>query len=349
MRYSRVYVNALGYELAPVVVSSEEIEERLDPLYRKLYIPQGQLEALTGIEERRWWEEGYSISDGALAAARKAMAISGVPAGEVKAVLYSAVCREQFEPAMACRIANELGASPDAAVHDLSNACLGMLNGMIDIANRIELGQIRAGIVVACETARDIVEEAIERLLAEQTMAFYVGSLATLTGGSGAAAIVLSDGSFTPVKGRAHKLLGGCVQTAPEHHALCRWWLDEKEPGLFREWMVTDAPSVMRHGVALGARTWAAFLSELGWTREDVDRIVCHQVGASNRAAILNAIELSEDKDFATFPFLGNMGTVSLPLSAALAHERGFLEPGHCVGFLGIGSGLNCLMLGLEW
>ena len=33
----------------------------------------------------------------------------------------------------------------------------------------------------------------------------------------------------------------------------------------------------------------------------------------------------------------------------AIAEEREFLQPGDRVGFLGIGSGLNCLMLGLEW
>ena len=37
---------------------------------------------------------------------------------------------------------------------------------------------------------------------------------------------------------------------------------------------------------------------------------------------------------------------MSLPLTAALAEERDFLRPGDRVGFLGIGSGLNCLMLG---
>ena len=43
------------------------------------------------------------------------------------------------------------------------------------------------------------------------------------------------------------------------------------------------------------------------------------------------------------------MGTVSLPLTAALAEERGILLPGDRVGLLGIGSGLNCLMLGVQW
>ena len=40
---------------------------------------------------------------------------------------------------------------------------------------------------------------------------------------------------------------------------------------------------------------------------------------------------------------------MSLPLTAALAEERDFLIPGDRVGFMGIGSGLNCMMLGLKW
>ena len=47
--------------------------------------------------------------------------------------------------------------------------------------------------------------------------------------------------------------------------------------------------------------------------------------------------------------YLGNIGTVSLPLTAAMAERRQFLNPGDRVGFLGIGSGLNCLMLGWQW
>ena len=43
------------------------------------------------------------------------------------------------------------------------------------------------------------------------------------------------------------------------------------------------------------------------------------------------------------------MGTVSLPMTAAIAYQRNFLKQGDYVGFLGIGSGLNCLMIGWEW
>jgi len=72
-------------------------------------------------------------------------------------------------------------------------------------------------------------------------------------------------------------------------------------------------------------------------------------VGAAHQKTILQALGIPEEKDFVTYPYLGNIGTVSLPITAAIAHERQCLAPGDLVGFLGIGSGLNCLMLGFQW
>jgi 3-oxoacyl-[acyl-carrier-protein] synthase-3 len=113
--------------------------------------------------------------------------------------------------------------------------------------------------------------------------------------------------------------------------------------------MATDAVNVMNYGVELGRRTWAAFLAEMGWQAASVDRVVCHQVGSAHQTAILKTLGIPEEKDFTTFEYLGNMGTVSLPLTLAIAAEREEIVAGNRVGLLGIGSGLNCLMLGVEW
>ncbi|WP_422924391.1 3-oxoacyl-ACP synthase III [Singulisphaera sp. PoT] len=347
MRYSRVYIDAIGYELPPIVVTSAELEGRLKQFYDALRIPPGQIEALTGIVERRWWDEGYPVSEGATAAAKQALANSKVEPEDLDVLIYAGVCRELFEPATACRVAAGVGVSGDAAVYDISNACLGVLNGMIDIANRIELGQIRAGMVVSCETAREINDIMIDRMLTSGTMETFKESLATLTGGSGAVAVLLTDGSFSPEKRR--KLLGGVTQTAPQFHALCRWGIEAIRPFGFSQFMATDSIAVLKHGVELGTRTWAAFLRKLGWMKDQIDKVICHQVGSGHRDTIFQTLGISLDKDFSTYTYLGNIGTVSLLLTAALAEDRDFLRPGDRVAFLGIGSGLNCLMLGLEW
>ena len=138
-------------------------------------------------------------------------------------------------------------------------------------------------------------------------------------------------------------------QTAPQWHKLCRWGLETGADGRTQPFTNTDSGSVLKYGVELGTRTWRAFLERLGWAREQVDRIICHQVGLGHQESILRALGIPPEKDFPTYRWLGNMGTVSLPLTAALAEERGHLRPGHRVGFLGIGSGLNCLMIGVRW
>jgi len=346
MRYSRVFLDAIQYVLPPNVVSSEELESRLKPLYKKLHIGLGQLAALTGVLERRWWDEEMSVSVGATAAAHKALRAAQIDPTDLGALVYTGVCRENFEPATACAIAADIGLPEDAAVYDISNACLGALNGILDIANRIELGQIRAGMVVTCETAREINETMIARMLAEKDMEQFKFSLATLTGGSGAVAMILTDGSFS---NRRRQLVGGVSRTAPQYHRLCRWGLETIGTGMLRPFMTTDSVSVLKYGVDLGVRTWKAFLDRLSWTKEQVDKVICHQVGSEHQNTILKLLGIPGDRDYATYPYLGNIGTVSLPITAAIAEERDFLKPGDKVGFLGIGSGLNCTMLGFVW
>jgi len=351
MKYSKVHLEAIGYELAPVVVTSDELEERLEPLYKKLHVPQGSLETLTGIAERRWWEPKHSLSGSAAAAAKRALARTGVPAEALETVVYAGVCRENFEPATACAVAVELGVKGAVSVYDISNACLGILNGIHEIANRIELGQIRAGIVVSAETARELVDVTIERMLSDATMAAYTGGLATLTGGSGAVAVLITDGSFD--NDGTHRVLGGAQRAAPEHNDLCRWGLADAptlhDTAPLRQWMYTDAASVLQHGVTLANKTWQDFLGQMAWDPDQVDRVICHQVGTAHRDTILGSIGIDRKRDFSTFPYLGNIGTVSLPLTAALAAEREAIVQGDRVAFLGIGSGLNCMMIGVEW
>ena len=65
MRYSRVMIESIGYALAPNVITSAALEERLAPVYDALKLPSGQIAALTGVRERRFWDAGQRMADGA--------------------------------------------------------------------------------------------------------------------------------------------------------------------------------------------------------------------------------------------------------------------------------------------
>ncbi len=346
LRYTRVHVAGFGYELPPHVIASEDLEASIEPLYQALHLKPGQLEALTGIAERRWWDPGYPMCAGAARAGRKVLSTSGIDPADLEMLIYAGVCRDHIEPATACAVADALEIGRHALVYDVSNACLGVLNGMVQVADAIELGRIRAGMVVSCESARSIVELTVQRLNREPTMENFKHCVATLTGGSGAVAVLLTDGTIGPA---GHRLTGGVARNAVAHHGLCRWGTDTDNPAHGTMRMDTDAPGVLEHGVILGRDTYREFVAAMDWPSGQPDKIVCHQVGATHQATVLQAIDIEPEKDFSTFAFLGNIGTVSLPITAAIGAERGFFAPGDRVGFFGIGSGLNCILMGMEW
>jgi acyl-CoA:acyl-CoA alkyltransferase len=346
LKYSKVFVDAISYELAPNVVTSEDLELKLEKLYESLHIQPGQLEAITGIYERRFWDYGFKMFHGATLAGKKVLEISNIDPFQIGMLIYAGVCRDNLEPATACAVANELELAAHTQIYDISNACLGVLNAMIQVANAIELGQIRAGLIVSCESSRQIVELTMEKLLMKPDMEHFKKSLATLTGGSGAVALLMTDQKLSD---NGHRLLGGVIRNAAEHHELCRWGPDTGVPASFPVVMETDSIGVLKHGVALGVETYQAFKKALQLSNEKPDKVICHQVGSTHQKTILESLGISPEKDFITYRFLGNMGTVSLPITAAIAAEREFLKKGDLVGFMGIGSGLNCLMLGLNW
>ncbi|KJS28360.1 MAG: 3-oxoacyl-ACP synthase [Desulfatitalea sp. BRH_c12] len=346
MRYTKVRIAGFGYELAPNVVTTEDLEKRLAPVYEKLHLQPGQLQVLTGIEERRFWDPDARLSEGAVRAGQKALTAAAIAPQDIGMLIYGGVCRENLEPATACAVANGLRLGGGAQIYDVSNACLGVLNGMVQIANAIELGQIGAGMVVSCESSRQIVDMTIDRLLKTGSMEVFKETIATLTGGSGAVAVVLCDAS-DPAQGR--RLLGGVARSATQHHGLCTWGPDTGIPASLPLVMRTDSVGVLKHGVTLGLETYRAFRQVLGWSDDQPDKVICHQVGSAHQRTILDAIRIDPSKDYTTFRYLGNIGTVSLPITAAIADERQFLQPGDLVGFLGIGSGLNCMMLGIRW
>lgn len=346
MRYTRVHIAAFGYELPANVVSSKDLEDRLTPLYRALRFPLGQLEALTGIRERRVWDAGFKMAEGAVKAGQKALNAAAFDRKEIGLLIYGAVCRDNIEPATACAVSHGLNLPPQTQVYDVSNACLGVLNGMVQVANAIELGQIRAGLVVACETSRDIIDMTVRQLNETRDMNFFRKNVATLTGGSGAVAVLLADASLTD---GSRRLLGGTMRHANEHHKLCMWGAETTMAPDGRHFIETDSGGILNNGVRLGRETYDALRRELDWKADQPDRIICHQVGETHQRHILKAIGIPIEKDFTTYRYLGNIGSVSLPITAAIAADRGAVAGGDIVGFLGIGSGLNCLMLGIEW
>ena len=348
MRYTDVCLEAISYFLPPRVVSSAALEKWLKPVYERLHLPEGRLELMTGIRERRFWKNGAMPSQVSAEAGRLALSQAGIKAADVDCLLHCSVSRDFVEPATSTGVHRLLDLPSRALNFDISNACLGVLSGMIMLANMIQLGQVEAGVVVAGENSGPLIDGTVERLVNDTSLSrrdikpFF----ASLTIGSAAAAVVLTHKSKSQT---GHLLLGGAHLANTNFNHLCQGSADTGMAGDSKPHMETDAEELLARGLDVAEETWVKAKAELGWADSTPDVICCHQVGSAHRQQLYQRLNLDLHKDFSTFEFLGNCGAASVPLTAAMAIEEGRLKSGNKLAMLGIGSGINCTMLGIQW
>ncbi|HMQ34245.1 MAG TPA: 3-oxoacyl-ACP synthase III, partial [Chloroflexaceae bacterium] len=302
-------------------------------------IPKGTLERLSGIRERRFWDQGTRPSDVATVAARKTLDAAELDPARVGIVINTSVCQDYLEPSTACFVHRNLGLSPRAVNYDVRNACLGFLNGMYIAAMMIETGEISHALVVDGEGSQEAVMSTVARLQRpETTNQEFRDNFATLTLGSGAAAMLLAH---RDVSRSGHALNGVVSLAATEHNELCVGMPD---------YMRTDASALLVAGVKLAAETWQLAQEALpSWSDDQIALYAPHQVGSRHMAGVAEALAITPSKLYLNFPVLGNIGPAALPISLAQAAEADRLKAGDHVGLLGIGSGLNCSMMSVTW
>lgn len=344
MKFRSSVLDSIAYVSPPSVWSSALIEEKLAPLYERLRLPEGRLELMTGIRERRFWDHDIRPSDAAAEAGKKAIGASGLSPDQIEVCIHSSVCRDMLEPATASFVHRLIGLNENAQVFDVSNACLGFLNSISLLSAMIDAGQIKSGIVVSGENGRPLLERTIQLLLeGDFNRKSIKPYFANLTIGAGAVAAVVCHDSLSP---NGHRLIGGVNMADTSNNDLCQGNASLHAYGLE---MQTDSEEMLYAGVALAQRTWTEFKAELGWDESTPDRIVCHQVGAAHQRMLFERLGLDSSKDYSTYQTFGNTGSAALPITLAKAVEDGVIERGDKVALLGIGSGLNCLMMGMEW
>jgi len=338
MLFQHVAIAGLAHIDAPRRLSSDEINARLKPTLDRLGIKTDVLQDVAGIHARRLWDEGMQASDAATLAGVKALADAGIDPDKVGLLVNTSVSRDYLEPSTASIVSGNLGLGDECQNFDVANACLAFLNGM-DIASRmIERGEIDYALVVDGETADLAYEKTMERMMrADSTEADFRNELATLTLGSGAAAMVLARAELAP---GAPRYRGGVTRAATQWNKLCRGNLDG---------MITDTRTLLTEGIKLAQKTFIVARQKLGWVAGEMDEFVIHQVSKVHTAAFTKAMGIDPKKVLTIFGEHGNIGPASVPIVLSKLREMGRLKKGNRIALLGIGSGLNCSMAEVVW
>ncbi len=334
-----VTIEAVAYVLAPYKITSEYLEDQISDTMERLGVPKGQLERLTGIRERRFWDADLMPSEIATMAARKVLDVTGIDSQRIGCLINSSVCKDYIEPSVACLVHGNLKLSSHCVNYDIGNACLGFVNAIDTMILMIEAGMIDYGLVVDGETSREAVEATIERLQApDVSMQTFRDNYATLTLGSGGVAMLVTRKDLSQT---GHIINGSVNMAATQYNRLCLGQKDE---------MVSDPHALLLGGVELAANTWKRANEKFqGWNDDDIALYAPHQVSLRNTEILVHTLPISMEKMYLNFHTQGNVGPAALPTVLAMAEEEGRIEPGDHVALMGIGSGLNCTMMSVSW
>ncbi|SDX92424.1 3-oxoacyl-[acyl-carrier-protein] synthase-3 [Modestobacter sp. DSM 44400] len=334
-RFSNTAVLTVQTADAARVVTSAELDERLTDTYQRVRLRPGLLERLVGIRERRWWPDGVTFVDGAAMAGAKAISESGIDPSDIGLMVNTSVSRQHLEPSTATAVHHALGLPSSCQNFDITNACLGFVNGIELAGAMIDAGFVDYVLVVNGEDAQTVQEITLDNLSRPGTTSRdVISQFATLTLGSGAAAMVLGRADRHP---EGHRVVAAVSRAGTEHHQLC---IGDNDG------MTTDLKGLLDAGLQLSEDLWTEAAADFDWS-QGMDRYVIHQVSQVHTDAICTRLGIDPTRVPRTFPERGNIGPASVPVT--LAGEVDTLVDGDRVLLMGIGSGLNACCLEIAW
>jgi len=258
-----VRIESLGVYLPETVLTTAALMDRCR------HRPRLDLEAITGIRERRVALEEHAL-DLAVRAAERALALSRYRAGDLDAVICTSISKHHsddeftFEPATAVLIRKAIGAGR-ALVFDVVNACAGMLNGIKVLQALIGAGVVRNGMVVSGEQNMPLAESATREIRHSLDR-----QLAALTLGDAGAALIL-DAAPDPRHGFHHIEL----VTGAKHDHYCRSLPSPRGRGGI---LLTKARGLQRKGAEHFPAYLKRALDVTGWSIADLQHVIPHQV-----------------------------------------------------------------------
>src|SRR5690606_841687 len=148
----------------------------------------------------------------------------------------------------------------------------------------IDSGAIKSALIVSGENSGPLLEETLKVLKTDHSIdrKKIKPFIANLTIGSAGVAFLLTHEKMSP---QSPKILGGSTLTDSSSVELCQG--DGSTNGLMME---TDSEALLKAGVKLAQENWGRALEVLGWSNQDVDKIIPHQVGSAHRFAMLTQL-----------------------------------------------------------
>jgi 3-oxoacyl-[acyl-carrier-protein] synthase-3 len=330
----RAKITALGTYVPPRLLTNADLEKMVETS------DQWILDR-TGIRQRHIVDKGTATSDLALEAARRALALRGIPATEIEAILVATVTPDMFFPATACLVQDKLGAA-GAWGFDVSAACSGFLYALQTGVQFIQTGAHKKVLVIGADVMSSIID--------------YTDRATCVIFGDGAGAILLEPALEKDGKDGACYFMdfihevdgsGGCALYMPgggSRNPSTHETVDKNMHVVHQ-----DGGAVFKYAVRKMTEVCENLLKRNGFTGKDVNCFIPHQANGRIITATADRVGLAPDRVIINIDEFGNTTAGTIPLAMQTALDQGKLKKGDLVLLASVGAGFTTGATLLRW
>lgn len=337
------YISGTGAYVPPRVVTNDDLRETYGIDTTHEWIVQR-----TGIEARRFADEGLSSADLAVHAAEDAIARAGIEKTDIEMIIFATLSPKHAFPGDGVYLQEKLGLcnlGRFVPALDIRNQCSGFLYGLATASSMVQAGMYKHVLLVGGETHSAAIDLS--------TRGRQIASLF----GDGAGAVVVSATD-------EDRGVRGCWLGADGRHAdklAQRVWDMTKRPYVPTRpdgvgevapemlWAQMDGKAVFKNAV----ERMIQVLMQACWARKldlkDIDLFCFHQANLRINQMVAQMMEIPESKLINNIERYGNTTAATIPLLLAEAERTGRLSRGTRVACVAFGSGFTWGSTIIDW
>ena len=325
----RAKITAFGTYVPPQVLTNKDLEKLVETSDEWL------LER-TGIRERHVLAKGLGVSDICTEAARKCLAMRGIPATEIELIIVGTVTPDMMFPATACLVQNKIGAK-GAWGFDVSAGCSGFVYALQAGVKMIESGAHKKVLVCGAD--------------ANTRMTDYTDRTTCVLFGDGGGCVLLepcAEGEIGfidyvhEIDGSGANVLnlkaGGSLNPA-SHETV-----DKKMHYIFQ-----DGQQVYKFAVRKMLDATSRVLERNGVTGAELGCFIPHQANLRIITATADRLGMARERVIVNIEKYGNTSAGTIPLAMETAVEEGKLKKGDLVLMAAVGAGFSVGAVLLRW
>ncbi len=338
------YIAGTGAYVPPTVVTNDDLRTRYGIETTHDWIVQR-----TGIEARRFAEEGLCSADLAVPAAEQAIARAGLQKTDIDLIVFCTLSPKHAFPGDGVYLQQKLGlceAGRFVGAMDIRNQCSGFLYGLATATSMVQSGMVKHVLVVGAETH--------SAALDLSTRGRQVASLF----GDGAGAVVVSPttedrgvrGWYLGADGRYADVLAQRVwdmSKRPYLRVRPEDGVAEVQPEAI--WANMDGKLVFKNAVERMVQSFMQACWDQKIDLKDIDLFLFHQANMRINQMVANLLGIPDDKLVHNIQKYGNTTAATIPLLMAEAVETGRLRPGMKVACVAFGSGFTWGSAVIDW